>query len=252
MHMTSTDSTHTPAASILSRRELEAVLATAGALEKTAPHNVRLSDEITLTERVFWLAWISKRDNAVLDVDLTSNVDGRIVESLTACLTRRLEARAANRAIQELPCDSKQIALNKAIHEAEARGIQVSRMAAATGEPVAVKSEEPRAVLLVNPREEPLAVKGDFLVSGSNVVGGPKQLLLLEDTLVDVTYFLHEAPYSQIRAKVPLSLAMVKNLATRICGEFIRANPDDTHLTAAKQPDVYVPARDMPTIETVK
>jgi hypothetical protein len=247
-------SKHTEAASILSRLELKAVLAVADDWEKNAPNNVRLSDEFRLSESTFRFAWISKRENAVLDAELASNVDAGILEGMTSCVTRRVEARAANRAIPELPADARQLALNKAIYEASARGLAVYRDAAPMRDPVAIEARDPRAVLIVRPREEPLVVAGDFLVSGSNVVGGPRQLQLLEETLVVVTYFLHDAPYSQSRANVPLGLAMVKNLVTRIRGEFIRNHPDDTYLTAVAQPDFYVrtrgtPAEEMATLE---
>lgn len=241
MHMTSEKSVHTPTAAVLSRLELEALIATAAALEKTAPNNVRLSDEITLEDGIFHFAWNSKDDNSVLDADSSSEVDRKIAENMTVCSTRRLEARRASRAIQELPTDAKYLALNRAIYEAEVRNLKVSRGAVRGSEAMTLRPQDPRAVMIVKPKVEPVVVEGDFLVSGSNVVGGPTQLLLLEDTLVHATFFLHEAKYSQIRVQVPLSLVMVKNLVTRMRGTFTHAHPDDTYLTATTQPEVYLP-----------
>lgn len=242
MRIRSTKSKHAPTSSVLSRNDLSSVLSTADALEKVAPSNITLSDEITFTGSVFKLSWIEKKGNCTLDSETISLVDGTIVQALTECMSRRLSARKAGLATQELPADSKQLALNKAVHEARTKGIELVRDGV-DEELAAVTAEDPRNVLLVKPQDEPLHIEADYLVSGSNVVGGPSQLLLYEDTLVDVTYFLHDAPYSQIRAKVPLGLAEVKNLATRIRGEFIRAHPEDSHLSVARQPEIYVPER---------
>ncbi len=95
--------------------------------------------------------------------------------------------------------------------------------------------------MLVIPPDQPLHIEAEYLVSGSNVVGGPTQLPLFQDAKVDVTYFLHDAPYAEVRANVPLGLATVRNLVTRIRGEFIRAHPEDTYLTTATQPELYLP-----------
>lgn len=249
MHMTSEKSIRTAMAIALSRLELEALIAMAAALEKAASNNVRLSDEITLADAVFRFAWISKEDNTVLDADLASEVDRKIAENMTVCSTRRLEARRTSRAIQELPTDAKYLALNRAIYEAEERNLKVSRGAVRGSEAVTLKPQDPRAVMIVKPKAEPVVVEGDFLVSGSNVVGGPTQLLLLEDTLVHATFFLHEAKYSQIRVQVPLGLVMVKNLVTRIRGTFVHAHPDDTYLTATTQPEIYLPEHGVPADE---
>lgn len=240
MRIKSTKSIHTSTGSVLNRNDLSSVLSTADALEKAAPSNVILADEIGFTGFVFELTWIEKKGGRKLDLESIGLVDGNIVEALTDCMGRRVSARKAGVATQELPSDSKQLALNKAVYEAASKGVELVRDG--VDENVAkVCAEDPRNVLLVKPQGEPLHFEADYLVSGSNVVGGPTQLPLFQDAMVDVTYFLHDAPYSQVRAKVPLGLAEVKNLATRIRGEFIRAHPEDAHLSAVRQPDVYVP-----------
>lgn len=240
MRMKSKKSKSTPAASVLSREELSSVLSTAEALDKAAPSNIAMSDEILLRDSTFEMTWVAKKGGDKLSRDLSRDVDVKIVETLTECMSRRLNARKAGIAIHELPSDSKQIALNKAAHEAEAKGLLLARDGIEEKEAV-VKTEDPRQVLLVKSQDEPLRIQGDYLVSGSNVVGGPTQLPLFHDAMVDVIYFLHDAPYQQVRAKVPLGLAAVMNLETRVRGEFIRAYPDDTHLSAAQQPEVYIP-----------
>lgn len=240
MRMKSTKSKHAPAGSVLSRNDLSSVLSTADALEKAAPSNISLSDEITFTGSFFMFSWDEKKGRRRLNSELTKHVEGKILEALTECIDRRLSARKAGQAIQELPSDPKQVALNKAVHEAGGKGLVLARDGIEERE-AAVRAEDPRNVLLVKPQDEPLRIEADYLVSGSNVVGGPTQLPLFQDAMVDVTYFLHDAPYSQIRAKVPLGLAAVRNLSTRIRGEFIRAHPEDSHLSATMQPEVYVP-----------
>lgn len=240
MRMKSKKSKSTPAGSVLSREELSSVLNTADALEKAAPSTVAMSDEILLKESTFEMTWIEKKGGDKLSPDLTHAVDAKIVETLAECMSRRLKARKEGVAIHELPFDSKQTALNKAAHEAEGKGLSLARDGVDEKEAV-VKTVDPRQVLLMKPQDEPQRIQGDYLVSGSNVVGGPTQLPLFHDAMVDVIYFLHAAPYHQVRAKVPLGLAAVMNLKTRVRGEFIRAHPDDTHLSAAQQPEVYIP-----------
>ena len=251
MRMKSTKSKHTSTESVLSRTELPSILSTADALERAAPSNVILSDKIRFTDSVFELTWIEKNGGKKLSSDLIKHVDGKIVEALTECVGRRLTARAAGLAIQELPSDSKQVALNKAVNEAKGKGLVLARDGVEEKE-AAVKSEDPRSVLLLKPHDEPLHIQADYLVSGSNVVGGPTQLPLFQDAIVDVIYFLHDAPYTQICAKVPLGLAAVVNLKTRIRGEFIRAHPEDSHLGAVKQPEVYMPGDDAYRDDTIE
>lgn len=240
MRMKSSRSKITSTGFVISRDELASVLATAEALDKAAPNNVDLSDEITFSESSFKLSWLERNGSRELDAELVDHVEGNIVEALTECLKRRLDARTAGVAIHELPSDSKLVALNKATREAEGKGVALIRDGI-DGMGRTVKTEDPRSVLLVKPEGEPTQIRAEYLVSGSNVVGGPNQLPLFEDAMVDVVYFLHGAPYSQVRATVPLRLAAVMNLATRISGEFTRARPDDTHLTAVEQPEVCVP-----------
>ncbi len=240
MRMKSIKVKNTPAGLVLSREELSSILSTAEALERAAPSNVTMSDEILLKDSIFEMTWMAKKGGEKLSPDLTLNIDAKIVETLAECMSRRLNARKAGVATHELPSDSKQIALNKAAHEAAGKGLLLIRDGLEEMEAV-VKTEDPRQVVLVKPQDEPLRIQGDYLVSGSNVVGEPAQLPLFHDAIVDVIYFLHDAPYEQVRAKVPLGLAAVMNLETKIRGEFIRAHPDDMHLSAAKQPEVYVP-----------
>ena len=240
MRIKSRKSKHIPTQSVLSRNELSSIMSVADALERAAPSNVRLSDSIKFTGSEFDLIWVDKNGGNELNSTLTEHVDGKINEALNQFVSRRMSARKAGLAIQELPSDSKQLSLNKAVNEAERNELVLVRHGVGEKD-VAVKSEDPRSVLLVKPQDEPLRFQSDYLVSGSNVVGGPTQLPLFQDAIVDVIYFLHEAPYAQIRAKVPLHLAAVVNLKTRIRGEFIRTHPEDSHIVTVNQPEVYVP-----------
>ncbi len=224
----------------LSREELSTVLATVEALERASPNDVGLSDVISFNGTSYETAWIKRTNQLDLNGESASDVEDKLVESLTACTKRRLDARRSGNTIQELPNDFKFLALNKAIHEAEKSGLVLVRDRMVEAD-ATVGSEDPRDVVLVKPKDEPVRVSGHYLVSGSNVIGGPEQLPLFEDAMVEVVYFLRDAPYAQVRATVPLRMAEVRNLSTRIAGEFVRAKPDDRYLTAVAPPDVYVP-----------
>ena len=222
---------------VSSRSELAAVLAVAESVAKLAPQGVTLSDEVVFGTNGLKLEWIHSRDGKKVEVKQMRRLEKDISEGLTYCQSRRVDAIRDNRAIHELPTDAKLLALNKSLNEA--KGMDCSLHLSEDSESDPLPTFDPRDLLLQVPRAEPQVVKANFLVSGSNVVGGTVQLELLGETRVDVVYFLQGAHYQQIRASVPLRLTNVRNLITHIRVRCTLLRPGDSFLTAMDVPTLY-------------
>ena len=221
---------------LTSRSRLESLVEVSSALAKLAPKGYSLSDEVRFENGSFKLQWIEARSEEAL-ADADARAAGLAIrEGLTRCQQRRIEANALNRAIPELPGDSKFLALNTALFEASQLEsfLQIER-----GEPNPLPSYQPRALLLRVPQEEPTGVDVDAVVTGSNVVRGSIQPDLFEESVVDVIYFIQGGLFTQVRASVPLRLTHVKNLATYIRARCTRARPEDNFVTATELPHLY-------------
>lgn len=218
------------------RSELSAVVATADAIDKMAPKGVILSDEIRFENGEFLFHWEEARGGVAISEEQSGSIALAIEEELTKLQVRRQEANDRNQAITELPKEAKYVALNKAIFEAGAKELELS-----SGRPNSspVRPVDPRSLVLRTPNPVAQDMLVDLVVTGSNVVGGDIQLLLFEESLVDVIYFVRGALFSQIRANVPIRLANVRNLVTHLRAQCSRARPDDIFVTATEFPFLY-------------
>lgn len=194
-----------------SRSDLATVLTMFDSVAKVATNGFVLKDEIVFENGRFSLAWDAPKGARAPDADQVRELERSISMALTHCQDRRSEATKNNRAIHELPTDAKMLALNKALYVASRANCSLHLSDA---EPL--PAFNPAELLLQIPELEQKTAEVDCVVSGSNVVGGAVQLDLLEETRVDVVYFIHNGPCEQVRASVPLRLSNVRNLVTKI------------------------------------
>ncbi|HET9048975.1 MAG TPA: hypothetical protein VFN29_08460 [Chiayiivirga sp.] len=196
---------------VTSRSDLTTLLAMADAIAKLPTKDLVLKDEIVFENGRFKLAWAASKGGGVPTADQVRDLERDISTALTHCQSRRADATKNNRAIHELPTDAKMLALNKALYVAGRANCSLNFRGAGP-----LPAFDPAELLLQTPEPELKTADVDCIVSGSNVVGGVVQLDLLEETKVDVVYFIHNGPCQQVRASVPLRLSNVRNLVTRI------------------------------------
>lgn len=228
----------TPTGFTGSWKEIDKIRAIILGLEGAAPSRYLISDEFSSDGDKISYSWLERKGHRSLDREARVLLEQKIIADLGACVARRAEAGDDNRPIAALPTDAKFLQLNKALHEARLEQVALVTETV-QGREVEVASEVPRHLLLIDPPEQPEPISVDALVSGSNVIGAPTQLPLFDDVLVDVVYFLRHERFDEIRARVPLSLAQVINLATHIRASCLRNRPEDRHLTAITNPELY-------------
>ena len=220
-----------------SLHKLKLAFEVADAYAKNLPNGMDLSDEFTYVGDKIKLFVVPRGRTEVVDTPTVSLIDQRIVTSLSICTERRTRANEQNMPAVPLPTDSKHLQLNKTVHAAAAAGV-IPTIEGDDGRIQRIYSVEPRETTLIEPPPEPVEIEGDYLISGSNVVG-IHQLELFDDTSVDIVFFLHGTNFEEIRFRGPLHLAAVANMTTRVRGTFIRNNPRDRYLTCAGRPVVY-------------
>ena len=220
-----------------SLQKLKLALEIADAYATNLPKSMDLSDEFTYVGDKIKLIVVPRGQTEASGVPTVSLIDQGIVASLSACIDRRTRANEQNMPAVALPTDPKHLQLNKAVHAAVAAGV-VPNIDGHDGRMHRINAVEPRDTTLIEPRPEPLEIEGDYLISGSNVVG-IHQLDLFDDKNVDIVIFLHGTNFEEIRFRGPLHLAAVANMTTRVRGTFIRNHPRDRHLTCESRPEVY-------------
>jgi len=220
-----------------SLQKLKLALEIADAYATNLPKSMDLSDEFTYVGDKIKLIVVPRGQTEPSGVPTVSLIDQGIVASLSACIDRRTRANEQNMPAVALPTDPKHLQLNKAVHAAVAAGV-VPNIDGHDGRMHRINAVEPRDTTLIEPRPEPLEIEGDYLISGSNVVG-IHQLDLFDDKNVDIVIFLHGTNFEEIRFRGPLHLAAVANMTTRVRGTFIRNHPRDRHLTCESRPEVY-------------
>ena len=220
-----------------SLQKLKLALEIADAYATNLPKGMDLSDEFTYVGDKIKLIVVPRGQTEASGVPTVSLIDQGIVASLSACIDRRTRANEQNMPAVALPTDPKHLQLNKAVHAAVAAGV-VPNIDGHDGRMHRINAVEPRDTTLIEPRPEPLEIEGDYLISGSNVVG-IHQLDLFDDKNVDIVIFLHGTNFEEIRFRGPLHLAAVANMTTRVRGTFIRNHPRDRHLTCEGRPEVY-------------
>ena len=221
-----------------SLQKLKLALEVADAYATNLPKGMDLSDEFTYVGDKIKLIVVPRGRTEVVDTPTVSLIDQRIVTSLSICTERRTRANEQNMPAVPLPTDSKHLQLNKTVHAAAAAGV-VPTIEGDDGSIQRINSVEPRETTWIEPPPEPVEIEGDYLISGSNVVG-IHQLELFEEADVDIVFFLHGANFEEIRFRGPLHLAAVANMTTRVRGTFNRIRPRDRHLTCEGRPEVYL------------
>ena len=212
-----------------SLQKLKLALEVADAYATNLPKSMDLSDEFTYVGDKIKLIVVPRGQTEASGVPTVSLIDQGIVASLSACIDRRTRANEQNMPAVALPTDPKHLLLNKTVHAAVAAGV-LPNIAGHDGQMQRVKAVEPRDTTLIEPPPEPVEIEGDYLISGSNVVG-IHQPDLFDDTNVDIVLFLHGTNFEEIRFRGPLHLAAVANMTTRVRGTFNRNHPRDRHLT---------------------
>lgn len=220
-----------------SRLKLKLALEVADAYSANLPKGMDLADEFTYVDDTIRLIVVPRGQAELVDTAEVTLMDQKIVTSVGSCIDRRKKAKDENTPVVALPTDTKHLHLNKTVHDAVAAGV-VPAISGSAGDIQEITSVEPRKTVLVEPPAEPFKIEGDYLISGSNVVG-IHQLELFADTDVDIVFFLHGANFDEIRLRGPLRLAAVANMATRVRGEFMRDSPKDRHLTCQARPEFY-------------
>lgn len=220
-----------------SLHKLKLALEVADAYAKNLPNGMNLSDKFTYVGDKIALIIVPRGQAEASDAPTVSLIDQGIVTSLSACLDRRTRANEQYIPVVALPTDPKHLQLNKAVHAAVDAGV-VPNIAGPDGRIQEINPVEPRNTTLIEPPPEPVEIEGDYLISGSNVIG-VHQLELFEDADVDIVFFLHGANFEEIRFRGPLQLAAVANMTTRVRGTFIRIRPKDRRLTCEGRPEVY-------------
>ena len=220
-----------------SLQRLSLALELAVAYGATLPKDIELSDMFTYIDGTIRLSAVPRDGTVEIDTPTVELIDQRIFTTLNDCIERRRDANAANMAVVPMSTDPKHLQLNKAVHIAAAAGV-VPTIVGADGQNQRIESVDPRRTTLVEPPAEPVEIEGDYLVSGSNVVG-THQLQLFAETDVDIVFFLHCANFDEFRMRGPLHLASIANMTTRVRGKFKRKRPGDRRLTCDDLPEFY-------------
>lgn len=217
------------------RSELKDLIAVTEALDKSAPKGASLKDEVIFEKGGFRFDWVTK-DGTNFDDEGRKAIEVTIERDLAQVQERRRDANDRNVAIPELSTDSKAVSLNKALSDATSRKLE---LVSGTDDSTPIPHVDPRKMVLRHPTPEPRDLHVDLVITGSNVVGGDFQLKLFRDSIVDVVYFVRGGPVSEIRARVPIHLANVENLVTRIRANCTRSRPEDSFAVAKEFPTLY-------------
>ncbi len=167
-----------------SLQKLKLALEIADAYATNLPKSMDLSDEFTYVGDKIKLIVVPRGQTEASGVPTVSLIDQGIVASLSACIDRRTRANEQNMPAVALPTDPKHLQLNKAVHAAVAAGV-VPNIDGHDGRMHRINAVEPRDTTLIEPQPEPLEIEGDYLISGSNVVG-IHQPDLFDDKNVDM------------------------------------------------------------------